>query len=686
MAVQKFDHPYCNYDVPSQIQPRSTANVQQPNKKSRAGSGKLKFGVEPELNLDFNVTAGPLGLAYPKASARAAFLADVEINNVLTIDSTLEIIDIAAELRAGLRPDEELCGIDPGESRVQIFEVNLLPADFLDDLRIPGDASRKSCLDAVKKFQDLVDRAKKAFFDARTLIKEYYRRYDIDPTNPLNRQTFPGPTAANPDIPSLCELIVKEPPPAGFDAASPNCHDEAPEDTINRFIRFYNREVANLVNQGVGTVADAIDRSLADAIGDDKNEAGDGLEWKFPIAKLHDLEEIVIVNQTFMVGPIPVLLQVLFTVEYGFQLDAKVALRVGSALRMALSWDAQDMQGPVAKAGLSGSPYAQAGIGLFVGIGFDIGIASASVGIQGNLTLGRISLPVHAGAGITLNAVDDRRTEEMELPSYLQELADISPLRLSFPMRKFSFGLQFQYGADLVLENILSGSIDLRVRVKFFFFSKTWRKNIVRFPGLDKIEFTLFAGKADTKGAKWGTVEMPMPFVQLSEIEVREPVKDSQPEWHDYAHEQFLFDSQCDCIKTFENVTDPVEQSELRSCARNADCCDKDQTNPPIVCFQDPAVSDKGKCTACRAPGSWGPVLEFSIGDPTPGQTCAEDEDCCSGRCLPKDIVTGQASTEKVCMPISYCEWGGGPCDSNDDCGGPGSVCGGNNLCSVCNP
>lgn len=671
--VQGVNHPYCNFDVPdaSQLLPRKSPDSLSLGKTSRAGSGKLKFEVAPNLALDYGLKAGPLGLVYPKAGAKASFGAKAIIDNILNLGyREIPVVDVLAQLSAGLRPDEELCGISPGDSHVRLFGINLLPADFLDDLRLPKQEQAKKCIKAVKKFQDLADRAKKAFFDAQALLKEYNRRLKEDPLNP---KTFPGPTIANPNIPSLCEVLVKDPAPVGFPPANPNCKNELPEETINRFIRYYNKQLQTLVDEGVGNVADQIDGALAGAISTKSNTA-DGHGWSIPLANLHDLEEVTLFNQTFLVGPIPVLLQGMFTVEYGFQLNAEIGLRIGDALKQALAYRSEGSSTAIVNAGLSGAPYAQAGLGLFVGVGFDIGIAAASVGIQGNLTLGRLAIPVHAGAGIFMDTIDDERTLTMPLPPYLKGLADsgnLSPLQLSFPVRKFGFDLRFVYGADLQLSKLLQGSIDLRVRVKLLFFSKTWRKNIVRFNGLAPINFKLFSGGSAAKRAKWGTVEMPMPFFQLQEIKLPDfvAVKDNMEDALAklYPHEQFLFDAQCDCVRTFESVP-PAEQAELRACGRKSDCCDKGNAN--ITCFNDPANAGAGKCTTCRALGTWGSGPSTRA----PGASCNDDDDCCPGSagsfCLPVNSarsVFGPSINTGICMPKSGC-LNLGYCDDISDC------------------
>src|SRR5690606_7448955 len=144
---------------------------------------------------------------------------------------------------------------------------------------------------------------------------------------------------------------------------------------------------------------------------------------------------------------------------------------------------------------------------------------------------------------------------------------------VAYPVRKFSFGLQFKYGADLLLSDILSGSIDVRLRIKFFFFSKTWRKNLVTFRGIPEKRFELFSGGSSLGRAKWGTVQMPLPFFSL--LPIPEPFFtasfDAEP-LEAHAHEEFLYDSQCTCVEDYES-TPVAERDKLRACARLEDCC-----------------------------------------------------------------------------------------------------------------
>ena len=107
---------------------------------------------------------------------------------------------------------------------------------------------------------------------------------------------------------------------------------------------------------------------------------------------------------------------------------------------------------PIAWAGIEGTPYAQAGMGLFVGVGFDFGVVAATAGILGSLSLARIDVPAFAGAGIVMDIQDDGSLA-LPLPSYLQGLKDIAHLTAApvIPVRKFAFDLSFRYGAQLDL-------------------------------------------------------------------------------------------------------------------------------------------------------------------------------------------------------------------------------------------
>ena len=76
-----------------------------------------------------------------------------------------------------------------------------------------------------------------------------------------------------------------------------------------------------------------------------------------------------------------------------------------------------------------------------------------------------------------------------------------------------------RYGAQLVLKDVLKGAIDVRLRIKFLFFSRTWRKNIVTFNGFSLPPITIFQGDQDVSTADWGTIKLPMPFFGLRPFE-----------------------------------------------------------------------------------------------------------------------------------------------------------------------
>ena len=62
--------------------------------------------------------------------------------------------------------------------------------------------------------------------------------------------------------------------------------------------------------------------------------------------------------------------------------------------------------------------------------------------------------------------------------------------------KSFKYSVFYEYGAGVDLDNILSGALNGRLRIRFAFFSRTWRKQIVKFDGWSQ-HFDLVHGGSD---------------------------------------------------------------------------------------------------------------------------------------------------------------------------------------------
>lgn len=537
---------WCKYIVPTQLPTQTPSDA----KHGQSGSGGLiQFDFDPSLTLSFDATPLALGEARFNLEATAALRAGATFNIGSIGSSSFDIFDAVASLKANR------CRSWTSDSQVKVFEIDFLPSQMMFDTD-PDVLSQANCNKAIDQFQTTVDRAKKALKDAQELLRQYN-----------------AAKAAGGSLPrDLCQKIASD-PPSGFPAG--DCATELPEATINRFIDFYTQQVKN---------AFAAQGALASQV------LSVGPPPISLVADAHE-EAQTLYNTTILVGPIPVNVQIQSVEHYGIGGRLDFAFNPGSILLSGNREEIAHVSGDV-------HPFANAGVSLFLGVGFDIGIASASAGVEGIVTLGNITAPLVAGAGIDVQPEPDPRP----LPADLAAVAGPVPI---LQPTQYQFLLKYNYGAKVDINRILAGELDARVRVKFLFFSKTWRAKIVDFgDGFSLPSLVLIQGQSGGTAigdAPWATVQMPSPWVSLAHLPV--PATPPTPGGVEVPFdtsqvEEIFYDSLCTCV-------DPGG-----ACFRNADCC----PGAP-VCFNDPLTEQK-ICSACRELG----------------ESCNTKTDCCPGR------------------------------------------------------
>src|SRR5690606_10766760 len=179
------------------------------------------------------------------------------------------------------------------------------------------------------------------------------------------------------------------------------------------------------------------------------------------------------------------------------------------------------------------APFAGAGVSMFVGVGVDWGAFSAKLGVSGDVSLGLVSLPMYAGAGIGVEAEEDGRALPADL---LDKVSSGDALFPPGPPKKYRFDARYKFGADVDLEDILNGTISAKLKIKFLFFSKTWRKKVAEISsGIQPIHIDLISGQGDIDFVdSWGilgqAVRMPVPFVDLQELETPPPLPPLPPD------------------------------------------------------------------------------------------------------------------------------------------------------------
>jgi hypothetical protein len=165
----------------------------------------------------------------------------------------------------------------------------------------------------------------------------------------------------------------------------------------------------------------------------------------------------------------------------------------------------------------------------FVGVGFDLGVFSAKAGFQGSINLVTADLPLDVTAQLSRGAQQsDSRlatlatvgTTGLDGLGGPENIADLSTFPFGQPGR-FDWALDWRIRQRAIF-SFLNGEIDARVRVKFLFFSKTWKKRLAKWAGIQAEPFELVsdgAGGPLVPGPgeeDMGTAEEDIPFVGIA--------------------------------------------------------------------------------------------------------------------------------------------------------------------------
>lgn len=523
-------HPWCNYtldtDDENVPEPREVSDSSPAFGDKRGGSGNkprsdgkagpISFDFDPNLTLSYDIEQPlPLGDSEFRAYAAASATASAHFA-LFGINGDVSILDALGSLEV------KRCGLVT-DARLKLFGHDFLPAilgdnyEHLDDLDTPEDI-RDTCTDAIEAFQLVVDRAQKALRDAQELI----------------RQQKDLVAAGKRFSPTLCEELLADGVPANFptaDAPFTGCGDLSPEDTINLFIRYYEQQVNELITSQAAMMLPA------------SNPAGSLPE--FPELEISFLnvgsanggdtidedsrrETQEIANIQFAIGPVPVNLTVDAFVNYGIEGSLRFGFNPMGLLDVyrndgrPLNEKTQEL----AYADASITPFAGAGASLFIGVGFSFGGLTAKLGIAGDVTLGNVSLPIYARAGLKVTPEVDERG----LPTDMAGMVDSAEMLFpAAPPLKYRYDAFYKFGASASIQDILQGTIYAKLKISFFWFSKTWTKTIVSFDSpFDDINLDLISGGdglpfAESSG-KMGAVGQPVPFVKFKPLETPGPL------------------------------------------------------------------------------------------------------------------------------------------------------------------
>jgi hypothetical protein len=638
------NHTWCHM-VPQ----RPVPGADQPPLDTNGSSGQgstIKFAFDP--NLIFDVNANPLALGESDLGVHAAatLKTSVELNNFLGQNFTADIVDIGAGIRA------ERCSINNLETQFVVLGVDVIP---LLGIGVPKFNSADSyptqtasCENAVRDFTLWANRAKKAFRDAQQLLHQYKGAKDA------------GAELAN----TLCEAIMDgmNANDVAFFPGGLTCPVGEPiEVTINRFLQYLQAPGIGQISQLRSAASNLVNRSqelLTNAI----NPLKDGIKFK-DVARN---ESQTILNVPFAIGPVPMVLQVDVFAAYGitgrYRLDLDFPLAKMAGLDDQNTTEAGDGTAvPIQLARMEAAviPYASAGLSAFVGAGVDLGAFSATIGIDGAVTLARVQAPIYAGAGLDLLETFDRRIVPPDIAGVSLPGVILGTTFQFAKPKSFNFMVWFDYGAGIDLTDVLSGEISARLRIKFLFFSRTWRKRIVKFNGWNK-HFDLISGgfgastsstprhdlattnlpkpNGDTtvvttglQGPSMGLAEMQLPLTVLQPLDAPIPPEtdaaapDAAPDVRvipldKSAVQSFFYDNLC-C----------AHQDEGCSPAGTPQCCPDYKCVVPSsgpatcqpVCIQPGIACRQGAAVGCCPGGFCGPSNTC--------QTCLEFEQNCDG-------------------------------------------------------
>ena len=461
------EHTWCS------MRPQDTASVKTaggtppPNHGQSGGGSPIKIDFDPNLIFKADPAILPLGESNMMLRAAASLSTRVSLNNFLGKNFSTPIFEASIGIQA------QRCGID--NTQDTFFKIFGLDELGPEDLGLPVVNSNaidsplyqagKFCRENLEKYVLAADRAKKAFRDAQQLVSQF---------NAAKAAGF----AFGGD---LCNQLKVAAATVPFFPGGNDCPVDEPVDiTINRFVDFYQAP-------GIGQLGKLTDVQGALNGATSQLLSSIGLT-SFAFGGDPVEESQTIVNAPFFIGPVPMVLQIDVYAQYGvignFDVNLKLPALLGTGVNDKNVLD-------LARIGTRVTPYAAAGLGAFVGAGIDLGAVSATIGIEGRITLAEVSAPIFAGVGVKALVLKDDRQPPADVL-----LAAIGANSFALDPKSYKYFVTYDYGAGIDINNVLAGEINGRLRIKFFTFSRTWRKRVVRFNGWSK-HFDIYQGNSD---------------------------------------------------------------------------------------------------------------------------------------------------------------------------------------------
>jgi hypothetical protein len=430
---------YANYSQTLAADPCGAApdigssNSQLDARSGNSGNKKWGLFIEPDLSQDYKIEVSDIiGLPNIKLEGLGSFRAGAYVWG-----KEIEILNARAEALLStcgghLAPSLKVLGIE-----MQAWQA-YASGDLPPAPTPPTDRQVVDCQNALNSLNDQLANIKKGLLDARAAWDAYRRNNSVSPQ-------------------ALCDrtrAILGNVDPGGCTAASARAW-------LNRYQTLVTQADAYISGQlrtALKGIADQTEGAVAFAPATGGPFADIGATTHYPI------------------GPIVLTLEI----DIAGDLDAQ------GRLSYSMGLDTLDRPDGGPNVRVEAAPGAHVDAYVFVGAG----IPGVSVGIEGQLRLIGVSAPLHAAVGISRTKYTDPRAYDSS--GLFAAVSGGPALWQAGATQKWSAG--WSYGTGVVLDT-LSGKINLAVRVRLLFFSKTFRKQVAQWSGLTtKFEFV---GKLD---------------------------------------------------------------------------------------------------------------------------------------------------------------------------------------------
>lgn len=643
------NHPWCKFltQDPNSVAPASQEAPLPSPKTNQSTTISLEF----DPNLTFHINPNPLALGESNMSldATASLKASIVLSNFMGQSYRGDIVSGSVSIkgnRCSFSTNDTSLWILGQHVDLQALGVPVINTDDPQGNQTLYKAT-SACKTAISEYQVTAGRVKKAFRDAQQMLYQYHSLSALGKLL-TSDEICQKLNDADLDLPDFPE--------------GAKCYENEPiEALINRFVYYYQApglgQITKLkdVTSTLKTASDSIKQKIFSELQDKYDiPSSEDLTLNF-LDKSHQ-ESQTIVSVPFAIGPVPCILQVDLSTAYG------VTGNFGLELNFPTNLVASD-DGPaqtIAHVSASVVPYATAKLSAFVGAGFDWGGLSASLGVEGSINVATVRAPLFAGAGLDMQVKHDTR----DLPLDVRPPVSIATNQLKdafhFGVPKaFKFSAYYDYGMRLDAENILGGELNARLRISFCFFSRTWRKRVIKFNGFafhynllkggGSLGFSTDERNAPPTGTKESdnlttTVASGQTEMGTSQSEVPLTILQSLPE-PPPSGPQALPDGgmpvpQGANLSQLENVL-----YDNLCCAKPGEACEQNGTPYPPCCSD--VKCNNGVCgSKCAGEGA----------------ACKTTDDCCTG----KNFVCGSLKTCRVCNFGATGDFSG--CSTSADC------------------